>query len=278
MSYYYLISGLPDLLLEESIANTGKKKIGVDEVLNTIRDNLESEDERSFRYLIYPNDNRNLLSILFAKYSDLPKSTFLTPAMLAEQDLLDYHKHKGSFPSYMSEFLDTYEDQFPSIPPSEMENKLLDFFYEEAGQEDQFIAAYYQFERNVKRLFSTYNHSCFDFLAAPADADDTLLNQVGKGKSIPSGLLRDYPYIEDIAEVISTQQPAAIEMLMDQIKWDYLDEVRSFFSGEQVFAYTLRLLMVNRWQTMNAEIGAARFEELQKNIKNKVRSLKTPVI
>lgn len=278
MSYYYLISGLPDLLLEEAIANPGKRKIDVDGVVNTIRDNLDSEDERSFRYLIYPNDNRNLLSILFAKHSDLPKSTFLTPAMLAEQDLLDYHKHKGSFPSYMSEFLDAYEDQFLSISPREVENTLLGFFYEEVGQKGPFIAEYYQFERNLKGLFSAYNHSYFDFLAAPVNDEVALLHQVGKGKSIPSDLLRDYPYIEGISEVISTHQPAAIEILMDRIKWDYLDEVKSFFSGEQVFAYTLRLLMVNRWQTMNAEIGAARFDELQKNIKNKVRSLKTPVI
>ncbi|MEQ9300637.1 MAG: DUF2764 family protein [Cyclobacteriaceae bacterium] len=278
MSYYYLISGLPNLSLDQITENVPAQPIDVDEILDTIQRNLEPSDEQLFRYLIYPHDNHNLLNILFAKHSDLVQSTFITPALLSQQDLLDYHKHKGSFPSYMSAFLDAYEDQFSSISPSEMENKLLDFFYEDVGQKGPFIAEYYRFERSLKGLFSAYNHSYFDFLAAPVDDEVALMHQVGQGKSIPSDLLRDYPYIEEIAQVISTHQPAAIEMLMDRIKWDYLDEVRSFFSGEQVFAYTLRLLMVHRWQTMNAEKGAARFQELQEGIKNKVRSLKTPVI
>ena len=67
MSYYYLIAGLPDL---EPGMDT--RKIDFKGVVATIQRNLAPRDERQFRYLLYPNDNRNLLNTLWHKYKSFP--------------------------------------------------------------------------------------------------------------------------------------------------------------------------------------------------------------
>jgi hypothetical protein len=175
----------------------------------------------------------------------------------------------------MGEFLLDYADQFPTMSIREMEDRLLLMFYEETEQIDPFLAAYFHFEGELKKLFFAYNHSYFDFLTSASSLESTVMSQVGKGKSIPTSILRTHPYTEAIGEAISSRKPYAIEKLMDRIKWDYLGDAKGFFGIEQVLAYMIRLLLIKRWETLVPEIGQRHFDALQKSIKNKVRSLKT---
>ncbi len=277
MSYYYLISGLPDLSLDYAIDNQGKHQIDTEELVDTIFRNLEPNDARSFRYLIYPNDNLNFLNILLQRYQDIPASRYIQPAMLDQQTVEEYQKNRSDLAVYMSDFLRDYEDQFPSMAPREMEDKLWQMYYNEAIPSDPFIGDYCRFERKMKQFFSAYNHSYHDFLKAPI-FEDVRMAQVGAGKSLAGDLLRDFPYVEGIDEIVSCEDPIDIATFSDKVIWEYLDQTPGFFGKEQVFTYTIRLLIIDRWQTRNAEDGTARFIRLQEDIKNKVRSLKTAVI
>ncbi|MEQ8582815.1 MAG: DUF2764 family protein [Marinoscillum sp.] len=267
MSYYYLIASLPGLSL-----NKKAQKIDYEDILDTIQRNLEPSDARQFRYLLYPNDHQNLLHVLFEKHKAIPQTPKVYPAIFSEKELADYHKNRMMFPAYMSYFLDEYTDQFPTLTMKETEELLWELFYEEVEHQDPFIVAYYQFERKLKMFFSAYNYSNFDFLTVP-NAEEGILNQIGKGLSIPPDWLRNHPHIEDIGEAISSKEPGKIEKLMNQMKWDYLDEKKGVFNKEQVFEYTLKLLMVQRWQNLLPERGASRFVEMQERIKHNVRSL-----
>lgn len=271
MNYYYLLAGLPNLT---SIMDT--RKIDFPEVLDTIRRNLTPTDEQQFRYLLYPNDNRNLLNTLFHKYYDFPPTALAYPHSISKLELQDYRHQQAAFPSYMGEFL-SEEDQFTNMSPREIENQLWHLFYEETNEQSLFIAQYFQFERKLKEVIAAYHDSLFDFLPAPSLEDDSIQNQVGVGKSIAPSLQKEYPYIEALGEQIIAGNPADLEYFIDQIKWDYLEQFREPFSREQVFAYSLKLFLVYRNQLRNADSGQIRFTELQQTIKNSVHSPLIPL-
>ncbi|MEL7002819.1 MAG: DUF2764 family protein [Bacteroidota bacterium] len=267
MSYYYLIAGLPELTLESNL-----KKMDCDELFETIKRNLEPSDWQTLKYLIYPIDNRNLLTVLFLKYKNFSISPFLTPSIFSEEEMNEYHKHKSAFPDYMEEYLKLNEDQFPTMSPREMEAKLWDMFYEEMSSQDQFVIDYYHFENRLKETIAAYNSDYFSFLGEPSLTDYTLLGQLGKGKTVSTTLLREYPYVEELGEKIHTSDPLSLERFIDRIKWDYLDEVKGYFERDQVFVYALRLLMIKRWQTLELEKEEQRFNAIHKTIKESFNS------
>lgn len=270
MSYYYLLAGLPNLTLSSE-----SKPIDTEEVIDTIYRNLKSSDRKLLRYVLYPNDNRNLLNAIFHRFKNYPQEEFLSPAVYSTKQIKEYHINKEMFPSYMEEFLREYEDQFEVMSMREMDDRLWQMFYEEVEKQNPFIADYYDFEKTLKELFSVYNHSYLDWLSVPTLSEGNTLEQVGKGKSISASILRRHPHIEAVDEAISSNNPTDIEKLMEQIKWDYLDEISGFFGREQVMVYALRLLMIQRWQRLTPDTGVTRFKALQDNIKNNVSSLKT---
>ena len=64
------------------------------------------------------------------KYKSFPNLEHVHPCTIKDETLQDYHRQKSAFPPYMGEFLSVYEDQFPNMSPREMEDRLLDGFYE----------------------------------------------------------------------------------------------------------------------------------------------------
>ncbi len=272
MSYYYLISGLPDLYLDSS-----PKKISSSDILDTIWRNLNPEDEKQFRFLLYPNDNRNLLGFLLKKFKDFPQIIFQSPATLSQQEIAEYHK-STVFPEYLRNYLDEYEDQFKTISSREMEDGLWDMFYQEVEKQDSFITDYFQFDKQLKELVAWQNATHFDFLSNTSLNSDSTLSQLGKGKFGSSDLLNEHPYIEELGEVIASNQADKIERCIEQIKWNYLSLISGFFERERVFAYVLKLLIVFRRQGLNIEDGETHFKEIQEKIKHNVRSPLNPVI
>ena len=57
--YYYLIAGLPELLLEKK-----EYKIDFNLLFNEIISNLDTADYNYFKYIIYLNDNKNLVTAI----------------------------------------------------------------------------------------------------------------------------------------------------------------------------------------------------------------------
>lgn len=273
MSYYYLISGLPELELDSSL-----EKVRTDEILDTIQRNLNEEDQKQFRYLLHPNDNRNLLDILLKKFKDFPEPTFRTPATLDQQDLEDYHKKVSDFPEYIDEYLDEYEDQFKTIAPAKMEEGLWSTFYRSTQRQCRFIANYFEFEKMLEGIFAAYNSDYFSFLNKATGDEDQLFGQFGKGKSISPMVLNRYPLLEEVEEKVASGNPFELERLLDRIKWEYLDEVEGFFGRDQVLAYTSKLLMVWRWQSLDPKEGQRHFDRFCENIRSKNRSSKPTVL
>ncbi|MEM7551598.1 MAG: DUF2764 family protein [Bacteroidota bacterium] len=275
MSYYYLISGLPDLKFNE-----GNRKLDFNEIFDTIQRNLDTEDELLSRYLFYPNDNTNLLDAIFQKHKEISIYPFKEPTFCDKETISNFSRNKGFLPEYMGDFLSRWEEHFPSLLMWEIEEKLLEAFYAKIETLDNgFLKDYFLFERSLKKVMAVFNKSYFgeEMLDLPAD-HQSLAHQVGKGKTPSASLVNSYPYVEKLNELFPRQQVEVIEQIMDQIRWDYLSNVPGHFEREVVLAYCLKLFLVKKWTERDAVSDNQHFIELIQKIKSDVSTLNTQAV
>ena len=127
-SYYYLISGLPEVKLSDS-----KAKYDINEIAQNILSNLSDKDIKLFNYFIYQNDNKNLVNaIALSKGLFSPYSVHLEPSIFSKEEIQKYD-NLSNLPNYMVKFLeDNKNTEWENI--RHIENSLLSLYYEEMIQ------------------------------------------------------------------------------------------------------------------------------------------------
>lgn len=274
MKYYYLISGLPDLSLDEY-------DVDMAEVLDTIQRNLTDGDEERWKYIILSNDIRNFLNIIFEEYYELPSADFLNPALISTEQLRTYRKNLGNMPDFINTFIQNYEGQLSSITMREAEEILWGLYFEEVhDRAGSYINAYYDFDAELRSIISalvSLNNTSFDRPQITEYQD--YIDDILRTKSMSSDRFDTIPYSDKLEEQIKDGNPLELEKVLDRIRWDYLSEVNAeAFSPEYVYAYTFKLMLTSRWHAIETQSSDDPLARLIDNIKEKVHSPKTPVI
>ena len=151
MKYYYLISLLPTLDLEDDSYSLEQ----LDELLDQISSNLADEDREFLNYLLHENDNQNLLYILFKEYKDFEIRTFNQPLSIPMEVLQNYRRSYASLPSYLIDYLNDFAGTFSSMSMTEMEQNLNRYFYDSLLQQNcLFLHTYYAWLFQLKQTIS----------------------------------------------------------------------------------------------------------------------------
>ena len=276
MSYYYLISSLPEIspTMETS-------QVDFDETFDSIRRNLSKDDRKLLRYLIYPNDIQNLLSTLFHEYWDAPLATFKKPAIFNAEEITNYKLIRRNFPDFINGFLAENEDRLAGMSMQEVEDTIMDQFYIKVyALNYKFLTEYYNFIRSLKAIVAAFHFNTYDFLSQPNIIDaDRLILQIGPDRAPSAMVSRDYPYLEELIKILSENHSEKTQRFIDSIVWNYLNETADgVFSRNAVFAYTIKLQILQRWHITKTGSNNANFQQLLHKIINTERSAKTPVI
>jgi hypothetical protein len=276
MSFYYLISSLPEIspTMETS-------QMDFDETFDRIRRNLTKDDRKLLRYLIYPNDIKNLLSTLFHEYWGAPLARFKKPAIFNQEEITNYKLIRRNFPDFINGFLAENEDRLANMSMQEVEDDIMElFYYKVYALNYKFLTEYYNFIRSLKAIVAAFHFNTFSFLSQPNIVDaDRLILQIGPDRA-PSALVsRDYPYLEELIKVLSENHPEKTQRFIDNVIWNYLNETANgVFSRNAVFSYTIKLQLLQRWHITKTESDEVHFEQLLHKIINTEKSAKIPVI
>lgn len=264
MKYYYLLATLPDLSLDIETSN-----IDFIEIVNTIKRNLGEEDRKTFKYLIYPNDNRNLLNAIFKTHHGLIPLSFQQPSEFDQSTIEDYVQERFSFPDYVTHFLTTFQERFPEMGMDEIEDHLMEGFFQEVAQlQDPFIGDYYSFERTLRSIVSAFSRSLYTFLDTSSGLEDPevidkLANE-GSGMAI---LGQAYPFIASLREAVHSKDPLVTEQAIDRIKWEFIDNYgKEFFGSRHVYSYTLKLFILQRRAVIDQADPKEQFTRLNDQI------------
>jgi hypothetical protein len=271
MDYFYLGSSLPKLNTPDAIAEKD-----IESIQYHIYSQLEEEDQIQFRYLLYRNDNKNLLYILRKKEGILedPYFNFHRPCFFSYQELEAGINGDHPLPGYMKYFLKKY----PSVYEGRSaENDLIHFYYKEAIDScGLFLSDYFAFKRNLKNIISAINARIFNYPLTDAwVGSGFVVETILKSNSSDLGLSNHFPFIEELTHLIRNNNLFELEKAVDNIMIQYLNSHTplSPFSEEAIFLYFIKLIMGNRWVLLDENRGK---EELTKTLDWVVSSANFP--
>lgn len=271
-SYYYLISGLPEVKFSDS-----KAKYDINEITQNILSNLSDKDIKLFNYFIYQNDNKNLVNaIANSKGLFSPYSVHLEPSIFSKEEIQKY-ANLSNLPNYMVKFLeDNKNTEWENI--RHIENSLLSLYYEEMIQTgNAFIREYALFMRNLKNILAALNGKALGFsgdeISKELIGDYPLISALTKSSAADFGLGREIPYINSIIDTFNSSDkadPYNLENVECSLVNGFLDRLTSIksFTTDNLFAYYINL-------TYAVSINGRNEEEGKKHLQTLVNSLKS---
>lgn len=265
-NYYYLVAGLPELLLD-----TGKQQLACVDFLSEAAEQLTPADLRLLQLLQLPYDNDNLLSALLKT-----ETPFDRRGSISEEDLAVAVKFPDELPEYMQRFVEEFRENRSPAPGLTPADQLAWFFYEAiTEQSNEFIREWYTFDLHLRNVIAGIN--CRKELghleALATDREkavasliigrDDVAEAILRSNAPDFGLATTLPWVERLV-TLARGPVEEFEKGIDDLRWEMLDEmtIASHFRAETVFAFFIKLTIVERWLALDPISGKERLERL----------------
>lgn len=261
-NYYYLVAGLPDLILEQS-----KVPASLGEFRQELREHLTPAHNRLVDLFFLPTDNQNVFNLLLNPEAGFDKSGQF-PLEYLEEQLVS----PSGLPVYLSRFIEAVRNNTPAIPGLSWEDQLWALYYDFAlSAGNSFVASWFSFERNIRNLLAGliarhYKLDVKEFLIG----NDPITAAIQKSNARDFGLAAELPYVEKVVQIFDIQGLTHREKALDNLRWNYIDELNTFnyFSIEVIIGYVLKLQMASRWLSLDAATGADLFRRILNDLEN----------
>ena len=262
--YYYLVSSLYDLILD-----SGKKVISIRDFLGFCGEELAERDYFELKKLFLFNDIKNAVN--FKKRGD----KYLTPAFYDEEEFLENLKDIDSFLPFLNDFYYNINNNKKNDSNLDEIDDLTLLFYENLDViTSKFIKEYFLFELNLKNISVAYSlrKNGIDFKNKIIPFGDSFEN-ILKNNSPDFGLSNEFQFIERLMAVYEKNDLIEIEKTLEDIRWNYLDTIceNEFFSINNIYSYTIKLLSVERWLSLSKERGEEFLNRLIDQIKGNIK-------
>lgn len=253
-NYYFLTAYLPPLSFDGDIL------ISFEELLPTLEANLTKQDLEKVAVLRRYIDLKNILAYLSSGNHDMRGN--LTAHQIEEAFLLG-----EGFPSYLTQFLETYEDDkarlkyFPKV--------FVDFFNYEVKGQSGFLKKYLTFEREYRLVLVAIRarglKRDLPHELRYEDPEDLLVEQLLQNKDQPDFQVPDE--YEDLYKLIGDiDDPLKVCEFFEQYRFNKLESMfeKGFFSIDWVLSYLARLLLLEKFRALDEKVGLSRFNDMKK--------------
>lgn len=261
-NYYYLVAGLPDIILEQN-----KLSITLEDFKQELLTHLHPSDYLLLEKLFLPADNRNVLNMLLKniqEFDDSGKYTF--------DELEDEIKEPEILPEYLKAFISHFKSNQPVFTDMSWEDQLTCLYYEYTSNvSNDFLRTWFEFERNVKNILTGLTARRHKI---PVEnmliGDNTVTNGIRKSNARDFGLSAEFPFVDKLIQINENSNLLEREKAIDQLKWNYIDDLNTFnyFSIEVILGFVLKLAMVERWLKLDKKSGEEMFRRLLNDLEN----------
>ncbi len=256
--YYSLVSGLPNITLEDS-----KLSYGPAEFFRDMEEYVIPEHFELFRIFNLSVDNRNIFKGLVKHDHEFQKG-----GLFSSDEVEDILNDPGDTFPYITEFVEEYRSE---VFDQEVDKKrLMTLYYQYLiSHENRFIREWFELELNLNNIIAAMNarkHG-IDIAHEVVMAND-LSELLLKNSSRDFGIGGSFEYIEQILTVFDETDLLKREKSIDLIKWEWLDENTFFdyFTIEKLIAFYIKLRMIERWTSLDPETGKEMFEKLTREL------------
>jgi hypothetical protein len=268
MNYYCLIAGLPDIEIEDH-----KLTFSIADFKEEVRPQLSNDDVELLNLFFMKFDNLNLLQYLKDKETFFDDHGNLSKEELEEclQKLVENDQITNPFfPSYFQTFVPEYKEaQQTDTGTTQWENRLAELYYKWAMNcGNKLISQWFEFNLNFNNLLAAYACRKYQINTEPV-GDNEIAESIKKSSQRDFGLTGILEYLEVFQRLSEEPDLFEREKKIDLLKWQWLDEQTFFnyFSIEKVFAYLVKLEIIERWTSLDPIEGEKLFRKLIDNLK-----------
>ena len=271
-NYYYLIAGLPELSLDDS-------KLGT-----TIREFRElyypdlSDDDRALLDLIFlSSDNANLLALMKDKEAATVEGGLYTSEELL--GIIEAARAEETpdrqYPRYMYDFVAQMENEESAAEGIFPEDRLAQLYYAHAmSQGNAFVERWFAFNLDLNNFLTAITARRYDLDVKPLIVGD---NEVAKAlrtsNSRDFGLTGVMDGFEEVMRISEIENLVERERKLDVLKWEWMEENSFFdyFTVEKLFAFLVKIQIIERWISLDAEAGGEMLRAMIRQLKEEVK-------
>ena len=257
--YYCLIAGLPDITLDDS-----RLTYSVADFRNELSDILTRKDQKLIDLFFLKFDNKNLINQLKNPDQDMDPRGSIT---YDESHALYQAKNKH-IPSYFIDFFRMYleSEAKGDVATISWEDRLAALYYAYAMKcGNQFVADWFELNLNINNMLTAI--TCRKHGLDKSQyivGDNEVAEALRTSNARDFGLGNDVEYLPALQHIAEESDLMLREKKIDTLKWNWLEEQTFFktFDIESVFAYLLKLEMIERWVSLDKETGEKTFREI----------------
>ena len=271
-NYYYLIAGLPELSLDDS-------KLGI--TVREFRDLYYPEladDDRALLDLIYLSyDNANLLLLLKDKEATIAEGGLYTSEELLAiiEAARAEEAPDRNYPRYMYDFVAQMESEESAAEGIFPEDRLAQLYYAHAmSQGNVFVERWFAFNLDLNNFLTAITARRYNLDVKPLIVGD---NEVAKAlrtsNSRDFGLTGVMDGFEEVMRISEIDNLVERERKLDVLKWEWMEENSFFdyFTVEKLFAFLVKIQIIERWITLDAEAGGEMLRGMIRQLKEEVK-------
>ena len=274
--YYYLVTGLPELSLDDN-----KLNYTVGDFKTEFYPQLSKEDQALVDLYYLKYDNANLLKLLKDREAVIdPRGNYTADQFVAVFKQFDEEgviTSPGSLPSYIIKFIQTYLTQQETGVSSDVlvEDCLAGLYYEYAMRcTNDFVASWFEFNLNTNNVLVALAARKYKLPIASFIVGDTEICQALKSSNARDfGLTTELDYFDQLLKISETDDLVDREKRLDQLRWKWMEDKTFFdyFSIERLYVFLLQLEIIERWISLDKEKGNQMFREIIDSLKGEVR-------
>jgi hypothetical protein len=262
--YYFLVAGLPDLLLDEQ-----RQTVSFCDFVSDVKGWIDLEDAALIRFFQYPSDNKNLIRLLTKS-----SAPFDPNGIFSEEELAQAVKTGDEMPDYMAAFMAAQRESRPMFEGRSLQDTLAWLFYDEVTEhQNEFVREWFTADLHIRNVIAALN--CRYIARQKGQADPQALiaravvchNEVSdalcRGSAVDFGLSGKLPWFERVLG-LETVGMLERERRLDDVRWSILDDltILSGFRIEAILAFIAKLSIAERWRDREAGRGKAMLEQM----------------
>lgn len=267
--YYCLIAGLPNITLEDS-----KLVYSVADFRTELSGILSAKDKKLIDLFYLKYDNRNVLAYLKDPNAQFDERGCISYDKIADSYRLLKNEEKlpkEKIPVYILDFLKLYVTEELNEKKDEekailWEDRLATLYYAYAMKcGNRFVSDWFELNLNINNVLTaiTCRKHGFD-KAEYIVGNNEVANTIRTSNARDFGLSDSVEYLPDLQRIAEEEDLLLREKKVDSLKWKWLDDSTFFktFDIENVFAYLVKLEMIERWVLLDKATGEKTFRQI----------------
>ena len=268
-NYYCQVAGLPDVAFDGS-----KAAYTVERFRDELYPALSAADAKCVDLLFLSLDNANLLDVL----KNGEETALEQAGCYGKEELLDIISQakegdmpRKDVPSYLYRFLDYYfaNEGNENIIWNDV---LSAYYYDYATKSsNSFVAQWFAFNRNVNNILVAFTARKYKLnIDEAVIGDDEVANTLRTSNARDFELSGALDYFEAVQRLSENAKLQEREHQLDELRWRWLDDnsVFNYFTVERLFVFLQKLIIIERWDALDAEKGMQRYNEMIAELKS----------